>query len=184
MRAVIRCALAATAAAILLPVGVQAGATPDFSGKWSLDSDRSDDAEAVIKTGLGVTEKTTGRPNVPEMRTADRLVALSRALTWLEIRQSDKDFRIYDDADNARIYYIDGKKHARETPWGAKLQTVTSWEDGKLHMRTEGKDIGDVDKVDETYDIEGGQLVFLVRIKLKVLKDDVVVRSYYNRVQE
>jgi hypothetical protein len=156
---------------------------PDFSGKWRRDVDRSDDAEALVRAGLGVTEKTTGRPDVPALRTADRLVQLSQALDELEIKQTAKDFRIYDDAGNVRIYYIDGKKHPRQTPWGASLQTETSWQQNQLHMHTEGKDIGKV-KVDEFYALEGTQMVFLVRIKAKNTKEDVVVRTYYNRVKE
>lgn len=184
MHAVIRWALAIAAAFVVAPASAYAQATPDLSGKWRLDTDRSDDAETMIRAGLGVTEKTTGRPDVPSLRTADRLVQLSRALRWLEIRQSAKDFRIYDDADNVRIYYIDGKKHSRQTPWGAKLHTVTTYEDGELHMRTDGKGFGNVDRIDESYGLEGSQLVFVVRIKVKKAKDDVVVRSYYNRVRE
>jgi hypothetical protein len=176
-----RWALAMVAALALVPGIGNAQATPDLTGKWRLDRDKSDDAEALIRAGLGITEKTSGRPDANAIRTGDRLVKLSRALVWLEIRQSEKDFRLYDDAGNVRIYYIDEKKHSRETPWGAKLQTVTTLENGEIHMHTEGKDVG---KVDEFYGLEGRQLVFVVRIRVKKAKDDVIVRSYYSRVQE
>jgi hypothetical protein len=183
MHAVIRgmLMLVVAAVAVLVPVGGDAQPNPDLSGKWTLDKEKSDDAEAVIRAGLGVTEKTTGRPDVKALQVADRLVALSRALESLEIRQSEKDFRIYDDANNVRIYYIDDKKHARETPWGAKLETVTGWNNGALHMRTEGDELG---KVDETYGLEGRQMVFIVRIRVKDAQEDVVVRSYYSRAEK
>ena len=160
---------------ILLLAAALSQGTPDFSGKWSLDTDRSDDAEALIKTGV---ESRSGRVTTSTMQTADRLVALSRALTWLEIRQTERDFSLYDDADNVRIYYIDGKKHTRETPWGAKLETVTKWEGAELHMKTDGGDLGEVTEV---YGFDGGELRFTVRIKLKNVKDEIVVNSYYKR---
>jgi hypothetical protein len=158
----------------LLLVALSQG-TPDFTGKWSLDTDRSDDAEALINAGL---EATTGKITPQTRQTGDRLIALSRALTWLEIRQTEKDFKIYDDADNVRIYYIDGKKHARETPWAAKIDTVTKWEGAQLHMKSDGHDLGDFS---ETYGFDGNELLFTVRIKLKNVKDEIVVNSYYTR---
>jgi hypothetical protein len=151
--------------------------TPDFTGRWKLDAQKSDDTELSILAGLGDPDRMR-----PENRqTAERLIALARALDRIEIRQSAKDFRTYDDADNVRIYYIDGKKHARETPWGERLQTVTRWEGNELFMETDGKDLGEVS---ETYGMEGRQMVFIVRIRLKGQKDDIVVKNYYDRVTE
>lgn len=150
---------------------------PDLSGRWRLDRDRSDDPERTILAGLGDPNRM--RPE--DRRTAERLIQLAGALDELEIRQSDKDFRLYDQSNNVRIYYIDGKKHVRQTPWGEKLQTETSWEGGALHMKTDGKELG---QVDETYGLEGRQMVFIVRVRLKGQKEDVVVKSYYHRVTE
>jgi hypothetical protein len=163
---------------ILLLTAALAQGGLDFSGKWRLDTDRSDDAEAVIQAGL---ENTSGRVTTSTLQTFDRLVALSRALTWLEIRQTERDFSLYDDADNVRIYYIDGKKHARETPWGAKLDTVTKWEGAELHIKTDGGDLGEVTEV---YSFDGGELRFTVRIKVKNVKDEIAVNSYYTRATE
>jgi hypothetical protein len=151
--------------------------TPDFSGKWTLDEGKSDDGEAVILGGIGSTERM--RPN--DRRTAERLIALVRALRVLEIHQSPADFRLHDEADNVRIYYIDGKKHTRETPWGEKLETVTQWEGSELHMRTDGKDLGEID---ELYAMEGDQLLYTVKIRLEDAKEEVAVRSYYGRAKE
>lgn len=149
---------------------------PDFSGKWTLDEDKSDDGEAVILGGIGDPD----RMNPKDRRTAERLMELGRALGWLEIRQSPTDFRLYDEADNVRIYYIDGKKHPRATPWGDKLETVTQWEGGELHMRTDGKELGEFD---ELYTMEGSQLLFTVKIRLEDSKNEVVIRTYYSRAQ-
>jgi hypothetical protein len=164
------------ASVILASVGFLQGAqgNSDFSGKWNLDSDKSDDGEAVILGGLGDPDRMSPK----DRRTADRLIALGRALQVLEIKQSASDFRLYDDADNVRIYYIDGKKHQRETPWGEKLETVTKWEGSELHMRTDGKDLGEIDEI---YSMEGSQLLYTVKMRLKGSKEEVVVRTFYNR---
>ena len=149
---------------------------PDFSGKWTLDEDKSDDGEAVILGGLGDPD----RMNPNDRRTADRLVELVRALRVLEIRHSPADFRLYDEADNVRIYYIDGKKHKRETPWGEKLETVTKWEGSELQMRTDGKDLGEID---ELYAMEESQLLYTVKLRLEGSKQEVVVRTFYSRAE-
>jgi len=149
---------------------------PDFSGKWALDSEKSDDGEAVILGGIGSPDRMSPK----DRRIADRLMDLVRALRLLEIRQSPADFRLYDEADNVRIYYIDGKKHARETPWGEKLETVTKWEGSELQMRTDGKDLGEIDEI---YAMEGSQLLYIVKLRLDGSKQEVVVRTYYGRAE-
>jgi hypothetical protein len=149
---------------------------PDFSGTWNLDADKSDDGEAVIMGGLGDPDRMSPK----DRRVAERLIALGRALQVLELSHTAADFRLYDEADNVRIYYIDGKKHQRETPWGEKLDTVTKWEGNELHMRTDGKDLGEIDEI---YSMDGPQLLYTIRMRLDGSKEEVVVRTYYNRAQ-
>lgn len=150
---------------------------PDFSGKWQMDSDKSDDGEALIMGGLGNPD----RMKPESRRRAERLMELGRALQALEIRLSPSDIRVYDEADNVRIYYIDGKKHTRETPWGERLETVTQWEGSELHTRTDGKDLGEIDEI---YAMEGGQLLYIVKIRLEDSDNEVVIRTYYDRAKE
>ena len=149
---------------------------PDFSGEWTLDDSKSDDGEAVILAGLGDPE----RMSPSDRRTAERLMALVRAFRVLEIRQSPTDFSLYDEADNVRIYYIDGKKHARETPWGERLETETKWEGSVLQAKTDGKDLGEID---ELYAMEGGQLLYTVKLRLEDSDQEVVVRTFYGRAE-
>lgn len=149
---------------------------PNFGGKWTMDADKSDDGESLILGGLG----DPNRLSPEKRRTAERLLSLGRALSVLEIRQSASDFRLYDEADNVRIYYIDGKKHTRETPWGERLETETKWEGAVLQMRTDGKDLGEID---ELYTMEGEKLVYTVKIRLEDSKAEVVVRTYYDRAK-
>ncbi len=161
---------------LLLASVAFAQGNPDFSGKWKLDKTKSDDGEAVIFGGLG----DPNRMSPKNRRTADRLTALVRALGVLEVRQSASDIRLYDDADNVRIYYIDGKKHNRETPWGEKLETVTKWEGSVLQARTDGKDLGEID---ELYAMEGSQLLYTVKLRLEDSKNEVVIRTFYGRAE-
>jgi hypothetical protein len=147
---------------------------PDFSGTWNLDPDKSDDGEAVIMGGLGDPDRMSPK----NRRVAERLLALGRALQVLEIRHSASDFSLYDEADNVRIYYIDGEKHQRATPWGEKLETVTRWEGSELQMKTDGKDLGEIV---ESYSMQGNQLLYTIKMRLEDAKEDVIVRTFYNR---
>jgi hypothetical protein len=163
-------------APLLLLASVALAQGPDFSGKWRLDEAKSDDGEAVILGSLGDPQ----RMSPSDRRTADRLIALVRAFRVLEIRQTATDFSLYDEADNVRIYYIDGKKHARETPWGERLETVTKWEGSVLQARTDGKDLGEID---ELYAMEGAQLLYTVKLRLEDSDQEVVVRTFYGRAE-
>jgi hypothetical protein len=160
---------------VLASVALAQG-TPDFSGEWRLDPDKSDDGEAVILGGLG----DPSRMSPEKRRVVERLMALGRALAFLEIRQSPADVRLYDEADNVRIYYIDGKKHPRETPWGEKLETQTKWEGAELHMRTDGKDLGEFEEI---YQMAGSQLLYTIKLRLEDSDNEVVIRTYYARAQ-
>jgi hypothetical protein len=150
--------------------------SPDFNGKWSLDDQKSDDGEAVILGAVGDPDRLSPK----DRRIAERLIILIRALRVLEIRQSASDIRLYDDADNVRIYYIDGKKHTRETPWGERLETTGQWEAGELHVRTDGKDLGEIEEV---WAIQDGQLLYTVNVELEGSKEKIVVRAVYARAE-
>ncbi len=149
---------------------------PDFSGMWKIDEDKSDDGEALILGGIGSPDRMSPK----DRRTAERLLELGRALVLLEIRHSPADFRLYDEADNVRIYYIDGKKHPRATPWGDKLETVTEWEGNELRMQTDGKDLGEFEEI---YAMEGAQLLFTVKIRLDDSDSEIVIRTFYDRAE-
>jgi hypothetical protein len=149
---------------------------PDFSGTWTLDTGKSDDAEEQILATWG----DPNRMSPKDRQIADRLILLASAFDRFEIRQTPRDISLYY-RDDVRIYYIDGKKHTRETPWGDKLETVTSWEGNELHLKTDGKDLGDLDEI---YTFEGDQMLYTVRLKVKDAKEETVVRSYFDRVKE
>jgi hypothetical protein len=155
-------------------------ATPDFSGVWELDGSKSDNSPEAIRAALG---KTGGRSRDQHQRQAlsSRLNYLAYASETIEIEQTSQDFTLINTEDDVRIHYIDGEKHARQSPSGENMTTVTTWSDNLLSAATEGKEIG---KVTETFGFEGLQLVHIVRIQHKLFEEDLVVRTYYNRLDE
>jgi hypothetical protein len=173
-------ALAATVLVLPSPVTVAQEPKPDFSGVWELDVAKSDDAEIAIRDALGLTG---GRGGIQQERQAlsSRLHYLAQSYETIEIEQTEQDFKVFNSADDVRIYYIDGHKHPRQTPTGEQLTTVTAWRDDFLDLTTEGPDIG---KVTETFGMEGFQLVHIVRIQNRAFEEDLVLRSYYDRVEQ
>lgn len=152
-----------------------AAQTPDYSGEWQINLEKSDDMAFKIQDAVGATGEIT-RSDVRLI--AERLTQLASAVEWLEIEQSEKDFKIFDRDDNVRIYYLDGKKHPRQTPWGVMLQAQTGWNKDLLIVNTEGKDLG---KISEIYGQEGDQLLFLLQVENKKFEKTLIVRSYYDR---
>ncbi len=147
----------------------------DFSGEWQLNLEKSDDMSTKIRDAVGTTGEIT-RSDVRMI--AERLTQLARAVDWLEIEQTEKDFKIFDRDDNVRIYYLDGKKHPRQTPWGAMLQAQTGWNKDLLIVNTEGKELGNISEI---YGWEGDQLLFLLQVENKKFEKTLIVRNYYNR---
>jgi hypothetical protein len=148
---------------------------PNFSGIWTLDLDKSDDWAFLVRAAAGNTKSFT---KMDVQRIVDRLTYLARTNEEIEIEQSEKEFKTFDKDDNVLIYYLDGKKHTRQTPWGAMLQTLADWNGDELIIVTEGKDIG---KVTEVYAYDGEQLVFVIQLELKDFEENVVARYIYNR---
>jgi hypothetical protein len=148
---------------------------PNFSGIWILDVEKSDDWANMVRAAAGNTKSFT---KMDVQRIVDRLTYLARTAEEIEIEQSEKEFKTFDKDDNVLIYYLDGKKHTRQTPWGAMLQTLADWNGDDLIIVTEGKNIGKVTEV-YTYDVE--QLVFVIQLELEGFETDVVARYVYNR---
>ncbi len=165
-----------SAGLILLTPFVAHAQKSDFSGIWALNINKSDDMEQKVRDGAGSTREIT-KLNVQQLLT--RLTHLARAAREIEIEQSESDFKVFDREDDVRIYYIDGKKHVRETPWGEKLETLTSWSGDDLIMSTEGKDLG---KLREVYTYEDETLVYVLQLELKGFANMVIVRNLYDRI--
>jgi hypothetical protein len=160
--------------ALLTPCAAHAQ-KPDFSGVWVRDVEKSDNMEEKVRDGAGSTREIT-KLNVQQVLT--RLTHLARAAQEIEIEQSETDFKMFDREDNVVIYYIDGKKHLRETPWGEKLNTLTNWSGDDLLISTESKDLG---KIRQVFTFDGETLVYVLQLELKGFEKTVIVRQLYNR---
>jgi hypothetical protein len=167
---------AALQASFLL-AGLTLTTAPDFSGVWKLDAAKSDDAESEILKGAG-EDTTHGIHHLERGRVFERLISLARSSDRIEIQQTEKDFRISDRGANVRIFYLDGRKHQRQTPWGASLEAQAEWKDGRLTIRSRGEEMGEIE---ETYGLEGNQFVITVRIRNRLFEDEIAVRHYYDR---
>jgi len=163
---------------VLLTPFIAHAQKPDFSGVWVLNVDKSDDMEQKVRDAAGSTREIT-KLNVQQLLT--RLTHLARAAQEIEIEQSEADFKMFDRENNVRIYYIDGNKHVRETPWGEKLETLTSWSGNDLIISTEGKDLG---KLREVYTYEDETLVYVLQLELKGFEKTVIVKNRYDRKGE
>jgi hypothetical protein len=151
---------------------------PDFKGIWTIDTENSDDLAQRVRKGAGSTQEIT-RSRVKQI--LDRIQHLARAADELEIEQTATEFKIFDLEDNVRIYYLDGKKRLRETPWGEKLQVLALWNENDFIVETEGKELG---KVREVFTFDGEQLVYVLRLELKDFDNTVIARKFYNRKPE
>ncbi len=158
--------------------GVGHAQNPDFTGVWVLDAAKSDDLAQRVREAAGSTQEIT-RSRVKQI--VNRMQHLARGGEEIEIAQTADDFKIFDLEDNVRIYYLDGKKRVRETPWGEKLQVVAAWNENDLIVETDGKDLG---KFREVYTFDGEQLVFVLQLENKDFENTVVSRNVYNRKPE
>ena len=163
--------------ALLAAVSLQAQ-TPNFTGDWVLDRDKSDPALEAVLAGAGKLQK--GRNQMLQRYLADILVQLASEAETLEIEHTDKDIAIFDRADNVNIYYIDGKKHVRQDQDLGSMETVTKWVGNELVVESKGKEAG---KGIQSFAMVGDQLVIKVRIDAKTFENEVIADFYYNRAQ-
>jgi hypothetical protein len=163
-------------------IGTLAGLThaqnPDFTGVWAMDMEKSDDLAQRVREAAGSTRGIT-RSRTKQI--VERMQHLARGAEEIEITQTAADFKVFDLEGNLHIYYLDGEKRVRETPWGEKLQVLALWNENNLIVETEGKDLG---KVREVYTFDGEQLVYVLQLEFKDFKNTVISRKVYNRKPE
>ena len=170
-----------TAALLVVSASAFPGASqaqrPDLSGNWELDVEASDDTYSEIIGGAG-QDTTHGMTRLERNRLLDRLVQLAQAIDEIEITQTEKDLKIFDRQNNVRIYYLDGDERVRQTPWGASLDVVARWDGPRIAVRTTGREIG---VVEETFGLQGRQLVLIIRIENRNFEREILIRNYYDR---
>jgi len=106
---------------------------------------------------------------------------LSNVADELTLELADDELRI-DDGERLRIYYLDGKKHKRETANGMKLETVAELKGNAVFIE-EKMERGRIDRKFELSP-DGGTMVMTLTVKFGRMKDPVVIRTVYERASE
>jgi len=172
-----------------------ASAQGSLAGSWIVNPDESDDPQAKIKTALesgqrerrGRSEEPQADPNLSlaRMRSMEQLLtSLSAAADELTIEVAPGEVHVTAaGGGRVRIFYLDGKKHIRQTPNGSQLETLAQWDGRQLLVEQDG---GDGDTVNEVYTLgsDPSVLVVVFRLKLDQLEEPIVIRTVYDRLAD
>jgi hypothetical protein len=162
-----------------------------FAGVWERDPDESDDAQAKMRAAFERMREQMERragpggapPPAPQggRGRAGAPASPGSVADELQIELDSSELRV-DDGERLQIYYLDGKKHRRELPNGAKLETVSLLQ-GNTVVVDEKLERG---KINRKFELaEGGRkMVVTLTVKLGNMKEPVVIRTVYNRVDE
>ncbi len=172
--------------------------TPGFSGTWERDPDRSDDAEAKMRAAFermqeemerrggappvpgGSSPGGPGDPGGPGGRQEGRGGGPGRVPEELYVEHEDGELRL-DDGERLQIFYLDGQKHRRAMPNGAKLETVATLQ-GRVVLIEEKLDRGKIErKLELSADFES--MVLTLNIKIGNMKEPVLIRTVYERLE-
>ena len=94
----------------------------------------------------------------------------------LTVELTGEEFQV-DDGERLRIYYLDGKKHKRETQNGMKLETIAELK-GSAILIEEKMERG---KIDRKFELspDGATMIMTLTVKFGRMKDPVVIRTVY-----
>jgi hypothetical protein len=160
-----------------------------LSGYWLRNPDDSDDAEQKIKEAARAyfDKATKGGRNIlseeiPEIqkRLAYVIATFVQFAEELDIEEESGELRIDDGIGRIRIFYIDGKKHKRQTPGGANLETICTRRGNRIIVEQKLDKDG---RIAEVYDIsaDGNRMTLTVHFESKRFKEPLVVRNIYDR---
>jgi hypothetical protein len=166
---------------------------PGFSGTWERDPDRSDDAQEKMKAAferMQAEMERRGRGGFPPGGPPPggrppggqegRGGGPGQVPEELYVEHEDGELRL-DDGDRLQIFYLDGQKHRRAMPNGAKLETVATIA-GRVVTIEEKLDRGKIErKIELAKDAES--MVITLNIKIGNMKEPVLIRTVYERVE-
>lgn len=167
--------------------------TPGFSGTWERDPDQSDDAQEKMRAAFERMQEEMERrgrggfppggppaggrpPGGPEGRGGGP----GQVPEELYVEHEDGELRL-DDGDRLQIFYLDGQKHRRAMPNGAKLETVATIT-GRVVNIEEKLDRGKIERTIELSE-DGESMVITLNIKIGNMKEPVLIRTVYERVE-
>jgi hypothetical protein len=181
---------------IAAPVSAPQESASSFAGVWERDPDESDDAQEKMRAAFermreqmerragpggapppgGPPQGGRGRPSGSAAGAGPGSVA-----DELRIEFDSRELRV-DDGERLQIYYLDGKKHRRELQNGAKLETVSLLQ-GNAVVVEEKLERGNMNRKFELAP-DGGKMVVTLTLKIGNMKEPVVIRTVYNRVDQ
>jgi hypothetical protein len=189
-----RSGIPALLAALLLglPAAAPADGT-DFSGKWVLDPERSDNLPARVEKAAGPGQVKEGgasgltwlpeantRSEVERVELRDWLLGVASQLDRLEIQQKADEIKLYQGDEIVRIFYF-GRESTRNDGRGRKLRCRTRWQGPQLVLEEEGEKDGA--KVIEVMTLvpAANQLLHVVRFENRLLKQPLELKMVYVR---
>jgi hypothetical protein len=163
----------------------------DLTGTWYRNAGESDDAESKIgDTAKAMFDKITkgGRnimsEEIPQIQKRLQFIIGSyvQFAEILEIEQTSTELHVDDGEGRIRIFYMDGKKHKRQTPRGATLETVCTRGSNRITIEQKLDRGG---RIVETYvpSPDGDRMVLTVSFENKQLKSALILRNVYDREQ-
>ena len=186
-------------------VGLPAQPAQDigFSGVWERDIERSDDPQEKMQAAMEQMREQTGqrgggggRPGCGggrpgggggggrpgggggrgERGGGGGRPDVGNIPDELTVELTGEEFQV-DDGERLRIYYLDGKKHKRETQNGMKLETIAELK-GSAILIEEKMERG---KIDRKFELspDGATMIMTLTVKFGRMKDPVVIRTVY-----
>ena len=186
-------------------VGLPAQPAQDigFSGVWERDIERSDDPQEKMQAAMEQMREQTGqrgggggrpgggggrpgggggggRPGGGggrgERGGGGGRPDVGNIPDELTVELTGEEFQV-DDGERLRIYYLDGKKHKRETQNGMKLETIAELK-GSSILIEEKMERG---KIDRKFELspDGATMIMTLTVKFGRMKDPVVIRTVY-----
>jgi hypothetical protein len=178
-----------TVLAAIALVGLSA-AQSGYTGEWYRDDVRSDDPKPKIEaTVAGFIQKMSrGRATEADAdpqfvkRLRDVLDTFVQYADELYVERGSRELVVDDGGDDLRIYYLDGEKHERQMADGTRLETTAMSTHGKIEVEMKTSNGA---KIFETYALssDAEELVLTVRLEDKQLKEPLVIRNVYTRVE-
>jgi hypothetical protein len=161
-----------------------------FSGIWERDPDRSDDAQQKMRAAFERMQEEMERrsrglppPGPPpggSPRPESRGGGPGQVPEELEVEHENGELRL-DDGERLQIFYLDGQKHRRAMPNGAKLETVATIQ-GRVVLIEEKLDRGKIERRIELSD-DGESMIVTLNIKIGNMKEPVLIRTVYERLE-
>ncbi len=172
---------------------------PSFTGSWLRNEEESDDPQEKMQAAFEAMRQERGggrggrMPGGMPGEMGGRggggqrpeggpggFGALADMTKQIETILEDNEFHVVPSGEGrARIFYLDGKKHAQETPQGTKMETVAEKKGDRIVVEQKMDQGG---KITTTYELapDGSRMVVTVLFEGRRTKEPVLIRAVYD----